>query len=105
MTKENYPPLSKADLTELNLRIADLHDQTRYLIVSNFGTMKLFYCISSNTYIMNRINDATRVKDLVVAKAVKSALTDKKKRYKDLEIWKVKESKSKKTVKFIEKVK
>jgi hypothetical protein len=54
---------------------------------------------------MNRMQDATRIKNLEVAKSIRIALAAGKKRYKDLEIWKVKESKSKKTVKFIEKVK
>lgn len=99
---EKFDPLTEATIKILESKIADLNDQTRYLVVSVIGSMKLFYCIQSNTYVMNRINEASRIKNLKVAEATRNALSDGRKEY--LEIWKVKESKSKKTVKFIEKV-
>lgn len=103
--KENDAPMSKSNVIELKRRIKDLHDQTRYLVVSQILTMKLFYCVSTHTYVMNRINNGTRFKSLDVAKSVAITLREKKDNLKPLEVWQVKESKSKKTVKFIRKIK
>lgn len=53
---DDLPPLSAKEIAELKRRIADLHDPTRYVIVSPFSRrFCLYYVPESGNYIMNEI--------------------------------------------------
>ena len=111
-------PMSKKLVKHLLDISAELHDPHTYVIVSNtLGKMKLYYQADSNTYVMNRPFLATRFHSLEVARAVQKSL-DSKTLSKDgwtlikstkknnpksdrLQVWKVKQSATKKTWKFV----
>lgn len=97
-------PISKKEAKEIRAAYDEMRDKHRYLVVSSFSTtFNLFYCVDSNSYVMNQMSKSTRFKSIGVAKAVRTALSDGRKGRHALQIWKVKESKSGKTLKFISK--
>lgn len=100
-------PLSKKLLKQLRETMNELSDPHCYLVVSSIlDSWHLFYCVHSNCFSSSMkksvIPECTRFKDIKIAKAVMLALNGKRK--KSLEIWKVKENKKTKKLKFVEKV-
>ena len=69
------PDLTRAQARELDRRVADLHDRTRYLLVSRLGPrFDLYYNVSEDTYGMNEPAHATLFKRRQAAVAVKRLL-------------------------------
>jgi len=69
------PALTRAQARELDRRVADLHDRTRYLLVSRLGPrFDLYYNVSEDTYGMNEPAHATLFKRRQAAAAVKRLL-------------------------------
>ena len=110
-------PMSPKLIKRLQDQLVEMNDLHCYVIVSVIGSMKLYYQVDSNTYVMNCPFLATRFKSEDVARGVQKAL-DSKTLGKDgctwiratkknspkndrLQIWKVKQSASKKTWKFV----
>lgn len=72
---EDDPPLTRAQMQELDRRVKDLHDRTRYLLVSAFSPrFTLYYNVSEDTYGMNEPVHATLFKRRAAALAVKRLL-------------------------------
>ena len=70
-------PLTKAQIRELERRIKDSEDRTRYLLVSVFGPrFVLYYNVSEDTFGMNDPRYATVFKRRAAAKAVKGQMRD-----------------------------
>jgi hypothetical protein len=69
------PPLTPAQIRELDRRVKDLDDRTRYLLVSAFTpTFVLYYNVSEDMYSMNDPAYATLFKRRAAALAVKRLL-------------------------------
>jgi hypothetical protein len=69
------PDLTRSQTRELDRRLADLRDRTRYLLVSRFGPrFALYYNVSEDTYGMNEPAHATLFKRRQAAAAVKRLL-------------------------------
>jgi len=69
------PHLTRGQTRELDRRLADLHDRTRYLLVSRLGPrLDLYYNVSEDTYGMNEPAHATLFKRHQAAAAVKRLL-------------------------------
>ena len=67
--------LSPAQIRELQRRVKDLDDRTRYLLVSSFSPrFMLFYVIAEDTYAMNEPSAATLFKRRSAALAIKRLL-------------------------------
>ena len=67
--------LTKAQLRELDRRVADMKDPVRYLIESRFSPrFRLFYNVSNDVYAMNNPADATLFKRRKAALAVQKLL-------------------------------
>jgi hypothetical protein len=67
--------LTKAQLRELDRRVADMKDPVRYLIESRFTPkFRLFYNVSDDVYAMNNPTDATLFKRRNAALAVRKLL-------------------------------
>ena len=67
--------LTKAQLRELDRRVADMKDPVRYLIESRFTRkFRLFYNVSDDVYAMNNPADATLFKRRKAALAVQKLL-------------------------------
>ncbi|MBI4611710.1 MAG: hypothetical protein HY726_22205 [Candidatus Rokubacteria bacterium] len=72
---EDEPPLTLAQMRELDRRVKDLHDRTRYLLVSAFGPrFALYYNASQDTYGMNEPVHATLFKRRAAALAIRRML-------------------------------
>ena len=72
---EDEPPLTRAQMQELDRRVKDLHDRTRYLLVSAFGPrFALYYNVSEDTYGMNEPTHATLFKRRTSALAIRPML-------------------------------
>lgn len=110
--------MSPKFLERLERQIAEIQDLHCYVIVSVLYSMKLYYLVDSDGYAMKRPFEATRFKSEDIVRSVVKTL-DSKTLSKDgctwikatkkntpkldrLQIWKVKQSPSKKTWKFVE---
>ena len=72
---EDDPPLTQTQMQELDRRVKDLHDRTRYLLVSYLSPrFALYYNVSEDTYGMNTPIHATLFKRRRAALAVKRLL-------------------------------
>ena len=72
---EDEPPLTRAQMQELDRRVKDLHDRTRYLLVSAFSPrFALYYNVSEDTYGMNERAHATLFKRRAAALAIRRLL-------------------------------
>ena len=72
---ENEPPLTRAQMRELDRRVKDLDDRTRYLLVSTLSPrFALYYNVSEDTYGMNKPVHATLFKRRAAALAIKRLL-------------------------------
>lgn len=72
---EDEPPLTRAQMRELDRRVKDLHDRTRYLLVSAFSPrFILYYNVSADTYGMNEPAHATLFKRRAAATAIRRML-------------------------------
>jgi hypothetical protein len=72
---DEFPPLTKRQLAELECRMADAMDLVRYVIVSSFlPKFSLFYCPSDGMFVMNEIPDTALFKRKAEALAVAQAL-------------------------------
>jgi hypothetical protein len=72
---EDEPPLTRAQMQELDRRVKDLHDRARYLLVSAFSPrFALYYNVSEDTYGMNEPSHATLFKRRAAALAIKRLL-------------------------------
>jgi len=70
------PDLTRAQTRELDRRLADLHDRSRYLLVSRPGPrFALYYNVSEDTYGMNEPAHATLFKRRQAAAAIKRLLS------------------------------
>ena len=68
---EDFPPLTKRQLAELNRRVADMEDPKRFVIVSPFlPKFCLFYCPADGVFVMNEIPEAALFKRKAEALAV-----------------------------------
>jgi hypothetical protein len=68
-------PLTPAQIREIDRRLRDLHDRTRYLLVSAFGPrFALYYNVSEDTYGMNEPAHATLFKRRSAALSIKRLL-------------------------------
>ena len=68
-------PLTKAEIRELDRRLADTRDRTRYLLTSVFGPrFALYYNVSGDMYGMNDPRYATLFKRRAAALAIKRLL-------------------------------
>ncbi|MGH2398008.1 MAG: hypothetical protein ACRDFW_13755 [bacterium] len=72
---DNDPPLTSVQIRELDRRVKDLDDRTRYLLVSAFSSrFALYYNVSEDTYGMNEPAHATLFKRRAAALAIKHLL-------------------------------
>jgi hypothetical protein len=72
---DNDFSLTKAQLRELDRRLADMKDPVRYLIESSFTPrFRLFYNVTDDVYAMNNPADATLFKRRKTALAVQKLL-------------------------------
>jgi hypothetical protein len=92
---EEFPPLTKRQVAELERRMADMMDPTRYVIVSSFQlNISLFYCPSDGVFVMNEIPEAALFKRKAEAPAVAQALErGRRKRARGLQVIQVKKTK------------
>jgi len=71
----DLPPLTAAQKREIERRVRDADDRTRYLIVSGFGPrFALYYNVSDDTYAMNSPELGTLFKRRAAATAVQGLL-------------------------------
>ena len=74
-TDADAEPLTKAQVREIERRMRDLDDPTRYLLVSDLGPrFKLYYEVSDGVYVMNEPAQGTLFKRRAAAVAVKATL-------------------------------
>ncbi len=94
--QDEFPPLTKRQLAELERRVADVKDPTRYVIVSSFlPNFSLFYCPSDGMFVMNEIPDGALFKRKAEALAVVRALDHgQRKQSRGLQVIQVKKTKS-----------
>lgn len=72
---EDAPPLTKAQARELDRRLKDLKDRTRYLLVSRLGPrFVLYYNVTEDTYGFNDPLHATLFKRREAAVAIRNVL-------------------------------
>lgn len=77
--EDDFPPLSQEDIDELQRRIEDAEDPTRYMIRSDLGftgSFILWYCIADDTWRSDQIS-GTMFKREAYAEAVLKAMGDK----------------------------
>ena len=75
----DYPPMADEDIAELQRRIVDLEDPTRYMIKTDIGftgSFILWYSITDDTWCSDQIS-GTMFKREAYAQAVLSAMGDK----------------------------
>jgi hypothetical protein len=101
---DEFPPPAKRQLAELERRMADAMDPSRYVIVSSFlPKFSLFYCPGDGIFVMNEIPDTALFKRKAEALAVARALERRqRKRERGLQVIQVK--KTKRSVRIIEEV-
>lgn len=79
--EHELPSLTKRQVAELERRMADAMDPTRYVIVSSFlPNFSLFYCPADGVFVMNEIPEAALFKRKVEALAVARALDHRRRR-------------------------
>ena len=101
---DGFPPLTKRQLADLQRRVADMKDTTRYVIVSSFlPNFSLFYCPSDGVYVMNEIPDAALFKRKAEALAVARAL-ERRRRNRTRELQVIRVKKTKRAVRILEQV-
>lgn len=67
--------MSRAEIRELERRVKDLEDRTRYLLVSQIGSkVVLYYNVSEDTYSWNDPKDTTLFKRREAAVKIQSML-------------------------------
>jgi len=72
---DNVPEMSRAEIRELERRVQDLEDRTRYLLISQIGSsVVLHYNVSEDTYSWNDPKDATLFKRKTAALKIQSLL-------------------------------
>jgi len=72
---DDIPELSRAEMRELERRVKDLEDRTRYLLVSSIGSrIVLYYNIADDTFTWEEPKEATLFKRKAAASKVKSLL-------------------------------
>ena len=72
---DREPGLTRAQMRELDRRVKDLDDRTRYLLVSSFSRrFALYYNVSDDTYVMNAPAHATLFKRRAAAQAIRQML-------------------------------
>ncbi len=70
--------MTRAEVRELERRVKDLEDRTRYLLVSQIGTkVVLYYNVSEDTYSWDDPKDATLFKRREAALKIQSMLGTK----------------------------
>ncbi len=101
---DELPPLTKRQVAELERRMADMTDPTRYVIVSSFlPNFSLFYCPADGVFAMNEIPDAALFKRKGEALAVARALERRgRRRATGLQVIRV--EKTKRVVRILEEV-
>jgi hypothetical protein len=101
---DDFPPLTKSQMAELQRRVADMKDPRRYVIVSCFlPNFSLFYCPSDGMFVMNEIPETALFKRKAEALAVARVLErTRKKKARGLQVLQVK--KTKRTVRILEEV-
>jgi hypothetical protein len=101
---DEFPPLTKRQVAELERRVTDTMDPRRYVIVSSFlPNFSLFYCPSDEAFVMNEIPETALFKRKAEALAVAQALErHQRKRDKELQVIGVK--KAKRAVRILEEV-
>ena len=100
----DFPPLTKAQVAELDRRVAEMNDPTRYLVVSAFSKrFVLYYNVEDNCYAHNRPEGGTAFKSLDVARAVLAALSVGRRKGKDRTLQIVKARKTKTDLRLLEK--
>lgn len=74
-------PLSRTDRAELDRRLRELEDPTRYVVVSPFSwRFNLFYQVPEGTFVMNEITGETLFKNRADALAVAKVLDGRRSR-------------------------
>ena len=72
---DEVPEMSRAEVRELERRVKDLEDRTRYLLISQIGSsVVLYYNVSEDTYSWNDPKDATAFKRKTAALKILSLL-------------------------------
>ena len=101
---DDFPPLSKGQVAELQRRVADMKDPKRFVIVSFFvPNFSLFYCPADGVFAMNEIPEAALFKRKTEALAVARAMNRRRrKRARELQVIQVK--KTKRAVRILEEV-
>lgn len=75
----DYPPMSDEDIAELQRRVDDLEDPTRYMIKSDIGSTGVFilwYNVSDDTWCSDQPS-GTMFKREAYAEAILTAMGDK----------------------------
>ncbi len=71
----NVPELTRAEQRELDRRIKDLEDRTRYLLLSSIGSrVHLYYNITEDTFSWDEPKHATLFKRKTAAASIKALL-------------------------------
>ena len=70
-----FPPLSKAQHREIDRRVKDLHDPTRFLIISEAGPTPFFYNAAEDNYSWGDPQHASLFKQRSMATAVSKLLS------------------------------
>ena len=74
-SQSDLEPLSKSQMGELQRRIRDVEDRTRYLLVSAFTRrFALYYDVSNDTFAMNAPASGTPFKRRAAAMAIRHLL-------------------------------
>ena len=94
---DEFPPLTKRQLAELERRVADAMDPVRYVIVSSFlPKFSLFYCPSDGMFVMNEIPDTAlfkrKAEALALARALKCGQPKRARRLRVIQVKKTKRS-------------
>lgn len=92
---DDFPPVTKRQVAELQQRVADLKDPRRYVIVSSFlPNFSLFYCPSDGIFMMNEIPETALFKRKAEALALARVLERRRrKRTSRLQVIQVKKTK------------
>jgi hypothetical protein len=101
---DEFPPLTKRQVAELERRVADTMDPRRYVIVSSFlPNFSLFYCPSDGAFVINEIPETALFKRKAEALAVARVLVRRRRKgARGLQVIQVK--KTKRAVRILEEV-